>query len=1351
MSSRRSRNAGSRTASDIHRAWLELVDAEGPFLAVPPLKKVWPDGIPDFKSVHPGRYDLLRDAAKDFEVAWTTFDQNPGHQPSAATYRATKDKWVETVLRDVIGWVDSLEWGPGTSLEAHSPNRSVTVEAHAALVGTSGMAALVYLVDPTDSLRKTPTDAWAASPIDRLEALLIANDVEIGVVTDGRWWGLVCAGKERMAASGIVDALTWVEEPRTRDAFLTLLGRQYLIGGEELERLPALFTESIAEAEEVTEALGGQVRQAVELLIQSFSESASRARQQGLSNPLPDTPGVIYDAAVTIMMRVVFLLFAEDRDLLPNGELFEQGYGISSELDRLEAEGVDGEEALEDQSLCWHRLLATSRALFSGASFENLRMPAYGGSLFDPARFPFLTSRTDDGTLAIAVSDRVMLHVLKSLQYAAVQGDARRLSFSSIDVEQIGYVYEGLLGYTCEVVNEPHLGLLGKKGEEPEIPLAALEELAAENPDPGDLAEAIRAWLKEDQPSAKSATKAALAKKLQVESDPVSKSALAQVTAGDPGLRQRIEPWLGIVRSDLRGYPLVVLDDGLLVAETPSRKNAGAHYTPKSLAEEVVLHALEPLSYSPGPHQTNSREEWQLKSSDELLDLKIADIACGSGAFLVAAADYLAKRVVEAWEAEDPTIQYRENLHKRAVRQVVANCLYGADINAMAVEMCKLSLWLVSLDRDLPFSFVDDKIFVGNSLLGITDLDQLRKLHIDPSRVHADRPFDIFDVDIDSIIRRAADLRRRLATEIDERDPARSASAKRRQMKELQDVTATLREIADGIIAAGLELGGKPGKALDEAYSNLRQALHKAYPPDSAGAADAGWLEGIIERGLTPTVDTDYERWKPLHWAIEAPDVIVERGRFDAVVGNPPFLGGHKISPAYGANVESWIKLDLAGLAGSADICAHFIRRAWSLTANGGSMGIIGSERVGQGKTALMSTGKLVSSGFLYRAVARFEWPGEAKTHAAKIWAARVSATETALEPTLNCQVVGGISVSLSDISQADMSRAEKLTLPFKAGRGVLLYGNGGFILEKTDPLIDSLNPIERMSLRPYVNGDSLMSGQPPDKLAIDADAFETEGELFEEMPLLASHLHKHVKPYRDTITSQIHETRYWSFWDKRLALFAQLSQLKRFVVCSLDTRVPVFVFSRSHTSLYMDGVVVIATDQDSVIGVLNSIFHFSWFERARTPRGNASKYVITRCLRQFPFPDLSTNSLASAASEFVRSRDVALAEYVSITDLYNAFDSRTTSDPLIDEMRLRQMDLDRTACAAYGWSDLDLDGVYGFYETCGSERFIANAQVREEIRSRLLEENLQQAAGHGEASKSASPRRTSRQDEALF
>lgn len=713
-----------------HRAWLELVDTEGPFLAIPPLKRVWPQGMP---SLPDERKNALVDARKDFEAAWEQLDRAPDSEGAQDSYRVARDKWVETVLRDVAGWAESLSWGDVPGVEAQSPNRAATIRAQASLIGADGIGAIVHVIDSVDSLRQTPGDLWAANPIDRVEVMLRENKISIAIVTDGRWWGLVCAREGSMAASGVVDALTWIEEPRTRDAFFALIGRQHLIGGDPSERLPVLFEESVAAAEEITEALGAQVRRAVELLIQSFSESAADARRRGLPDPLPVRTHDSYEAAVTVMMRAVFLLFAEERGLLPSGELFEQGYGIARELERLIArETEESEEALDATSLTWHRLLATSQALYRGASFESLRMPAYGGSLFDAARFPFLTATNEQGTLAIAVSDRVMLHVLRSVQVADIKGEARRISFRDIDVEQIGYIYEGLLGYTAAIAREVTVGLKGKLGEEPEIPLATLEALAEENPDPKELAAAIRTFVEADQPSAKPSSVAAIAKAIGSDVEPGIVSALTQAIGDDFDLRDRVKPWLGLVRLDLRQRPFVVIDGGLIVKETPSRKNAGAHYTPKSLAEDVVLHALQPLCYSPGPHQTANAEEWKLKSSDELLSLKVADIACGSGAFLVAAARYLSERVVEAWTTEDPRNAARKDLYTRAIRQVVANCLYGADINDMAVEMCKLSLWLVSLDRDLPFSFVDDKVFLGNSLLGVTDLNQLRRLHIDP-------------------------------------------------------------------------------------------------------------------------------------------------------------------------------------------------------------------------------------------------------------------------------------------------------------------------------------------------------------------------------------------------------------------------------------------------------------------------------------------------------------------------------------------------------------------------------------------------------------------------------------------
>src|SRR5690606_32527571 len=139
--------------------------------------------------------------------------------------------------------------------------------------------------------------------------------------------------------------------------------------------------------------------------------------------------------------------------------------------------------------------------------------PSYGGSLFDPDRFPFLTARGTHDTLAITVSDRVMLEVLRAVQIAQLRGQpARRISFRDIDVEQIGYIYEGLLGYSCTQADEVTIGLIGKPGEDAEIPLATLEELAARHTDAAALAQEITRWVGETQPAAELVSKAALAK-----------------------------------------------------------------------------------------------------------------------------------------------------------------------------------------------------------------------------------------------------------------------------------------------------------------------------------------------------------------------------------------------------------------------------------------------------------------------------------------------------------------------------------------------------------------------------------------------------------------------------------------------------------------------------------------------------------------------------------------------------------------------------------------------------------------------------------------------------------------------
>lgn len=1330
-----------QSASELHRSWLELVETEGPFLAIPPLKRVWPQGM---FALDGDRRDILNDGRATFEKAWEAHDIRPADEDTLEAYRTARDEWVRLVLGEVAQWGDDLRWGADAvpNATAFSPTRAISISPSAVLMGQESASALVYVVDPVDHLNQDGTDGWAATAIDRIEAMLRASGIEIGVLTDGRWWALVGAREGAMCASGIVDSQTWSEEQHVRNAFFTLLAPQYLIGGDPGERLPKLFEESVAAAEEITEALGAQVRRAVELIVQSFSETAVEARRRGQPNPLPADPHQVYEATVTVMMRVVFLLFAEERGLLPQSDLFVSGYGISTELDSLRHRTQGGnEDTLEAAYLTWHRLLSTSQALWQGASFENMRMPAYGGSLFDPDRFPFLTAVNEHKTLALPVSDRVMLHVLESVQVAHLKGgEARHISFRDIDVEQIGYIYEGLLGYSCEVVQgQVKIGLRGTSGEEPEIGLDTLEKLSAQHLEPKKLAKAIIDWAKEDQPSCKPQTPAALTKLLQTPlgDDGEAVRFINSITEDDPELRTRLATWVGVMRRDLRGKPMVVRPGELLVIETPSRRNAGAHYTPSFLAEEVVQHALEPLCYSPGPYQTADQSRWILKSSDEILRLKVADIAAGSGAFLVAAGRYLSERVVEAWTKEDPASTVRSDLHTQAMRKVVANCLYGADINEMAVEMCKLSLWLVSLDQDLPFSFVDDKILHGNSLLGITDLEQLRKLHIYPEHAGTWQLGSITDTDIDATIQTASNIRRQLSSEIDEFDNARSAKAKRRQLAEFISKTAQLRDLADGIVAVGLREGGNPGKALNEQFENLRIAVSKAYPMDGK-PADSRFLDDILEAGLTPTVVTDYGRWKPIHWILDLPDVMLDHSGFDAVIGNPPFLGGSKITGALGKNLRDWFVNCLAyGVRGTADMVAYFFLRSSVLVHSHGTIGLIATSTVAQGATREVGLDQISNRGFeIVRSIQSARWPSSSATlEYAAIWGTFASLSEDAHRVSDNL-VSRKISTLLepegNSTGHPQLLAANLESVFF----GCYVHGDG-FVIEEGEARKWIAEDVKYSEvLFPYLGGDDLNSCPNfsasrwiidfNDRAELAAAAYRRAYDRVVEL----------VKPLRLRQSDARLKNKWWLYKRPAPAMRKAIQSLDSVLVMSQISKVtmPVRVPARQ---VFDQRVCVFSENSYSFQALVSSSIHSIWATKYSSTLGVTVSYSLADAFGTFPLPDIIPRLESVGESLELERGSLMIKRSLGLTKLYNLINDVDISDEVDpDVARLREIhiEIDHAAMEAYGWQDIELD--HGFHSYRQMERFTVSPAARVEILDRLLALNHERVATESEQRK---------------
>ena len=278
----------------------------------------------------------------------------------------------------------------------------------------------------------------------------------------------------------------WLEETVTLRAFATLLGARRFFALPVDDGLAALLQESAGKQQEVADQLGSQVRRAVELLIATLDRE-DRDRHGELLQDLESAE--VYRGAVTVMMRLVFLFVAEERRLLPiDDPRYAETLAASTLRGQLQ-ERADryGEDPLERSTAAWHRVLALFRAVHGGIEHDALRLPAYGGGLFDPDRYPFLEGRPpgsawhSEAAHPLPVDDRTMLHLLDALQTLEHGGARVLLSYRALDVEQIGHVYEGLLDHTALRITDAALALGGKL--EPELALGEIERWAAAGED----------------------------------------------------------------------------------------------------------------------------------------------------------------------------------------------------------------------------------------------------------------------------------------------------------------------------------------------------------------------------------------------------------------------------------------------------------------------------------------------------------------------------------------------------------------------------------------------------------------------------------------------------------------------------------------------------------------------------------------------------------------------------------------------------------------------------------------------------------------------------------------------------
>ena len=1152
---------------------------------------------------------------------------------------------------------------------------------------------------------------WHTSPQAKLERLLRETEVPIGLLLNGEAIRLVYAPRGESAGfvTFPVQAMTEVAGRPILAALLLLLSADRLFVQPRARRLPALLEESRKYQNQVSNELAEQVLRALNELLRGFQSADELHPTELLAHARREDPQEIYGGLLTTLMRLVFLLYAEDRGLMPDDETYVRHYGVTGLYERLRQDADRRPDTMDARFGAWAQLLALHRLVHDGGGHGGFRLPARHGELFDPNRYPFLEGRpygvgrvVGDAIDPPRVSDGVVLRVLEDL--LVLRGE--RLSYRALDVEQIGSVYESMMGFELEVARGPSIGV------KPDHVVVDVGELLAAPPKD-------RGKLLADRAKCKLTGKALKALKDAVTPDDL-------VAA----LGNRLSP----------RTPRLLPEGALYLQPSEERRRSGSHYTPRSLTEPIVRTTLRPvlenLAKNPTPEQ--------------ILELKVCDPAMGSGAFLVEACRQLAEVLVEAWNRHDamPTLPADTDPLLHARRLISQRCLYGVDKNPYAVGLAKLSLWLVTLARDHPFSFVDHALRHGDSLVGMTR-EQIARFHWDAKKGD---PLPLFQK-LEGDLRRAAEERAGILAlgDAGERE-------KRDRWDAAQQALADARLTGDLLLAAFFA-AGKP-----KAREDRRQRYWQMVDDWRAGEAardDLDPLAAPLRDGPQPV--------PAFHWGIEFSEVFErENGGFDAVVGNPPFAGGSTISTRFGASYLAWLLTVHPESHGNGDLVAHFFRRSFALLRHNGCFGLVATNTIAQGDTRTTGLSWICrNGGSIYAATRRESWPGSA---AVIVSVLHIRSGDWEGSRVLDGRDVPTITAFLFHAGGHE-NPAKLRSNQGLAFLGSKVYGQG-FLFDDTDKrgTANSLDEMRRLIARdprnsdrifPYITGAELNSDPRQEHHRYVVDFGRLSFEAAQDWPDLLQLVRDKVKPERDRLRLDTgpgaHGRKWWwQFQHTRRALYEKIKTLNRVLANSQIGNSLSFAFLPTGW-VYSHALNIFALQDWASFAVLQSRPHEIWARFFGSSMKDDLRYTFSDCFETFPFPPCweANPTLEAAGRAYYEFRAALMSrDNEGLTATFNRFHDPEKRDPNLEELRELHAAMDRAVLDAYGWTDIptDCDFLLDYEEDDdgGSRRkkkpwrYRWPDEVREEVLARLLELNKRRAeeerlAGLAAAAKAAS------------
>jgi type I restriction-modification system DNA methylase subunit len=801
------------------------------------------------------------------------------------------------------------------------------------------------------------------------------------------------------------------------------------------------------------------------------------------------------------------------------------------------------------------------------------------------------------------------------------------------------------------------------------------------------------------------------------------------------------------------------------------RAATGSHYTPDDLVQPLIKHSLEYLI------------EEKLKAPNPekaLLSLRVADISCGSGHILLAAARRIATELATVRTGEE---QPSPSAFRSAIRDVIRECIYGVDLNPLAVELCKVALWLEAHNPGEPLNFLDHHIKCGNSIVGFVRAEEMAQGI--PDEAFKTLPGD--DKEVASQFRKMnkkerSDRNQTLLNltnrteqfksnlnavskiaQMPERTPEEIRLKQQRYTEHQRGDAWLLNEIAALPIAQFYipkTEANRPKICTDAQFQRYLRGEARPQGQIAGAAGGAG------------------ARKRFFHWFIEFPEII-ERGGFDCILGNPPYLGGQALSGTYGHEFCEYVRYAYAP-TGLSELVVYFIRRIYALLKPGGFTAFITTNSIKDGDVRKDGLEQVVlQGGSINFAVRGIKWPGRANLVVSLVGIHRGAWLQRCFLDNRETQSITPYFEDVSDIGEPrDLS--ENASVMFQ---GSICLGDG-FLLTQTeaDALIER-NRQNRNIIQQIINGQELNNqpDQSPGRSIINFKDFDEA--TARQFPEAFEIVELKVKPERLKQSDAGGREYWWRFLRPRLEMARKINGLSRCFAAAATTKylnfsaVPVDI-------VFTHALFVFTTDRWDLFSIGQSTIHEVWARKYSGSLETRLRYSPSDCFETYAFPaDLwqtANSTLADIGERYhEHRRNLMLSLWLGLTDVYNLFHSKTLEADLKDhfasrakkdpdglkipeehraralafnydaalagilELRRLHIELDTAVRDTYGWQDLDL--AHDFYEVetlpeNDRVRYSISPAARKELLKRLLKLNHERAAEEAAAAAAVEP-----------